>query len=89
MPPNRKASWELRCWLSDNVRRLRKGRGYTQRELAKLCGLSMTYVSNVEQATLNIILASLQTLACGLGCTEAELLTRPRVDRTVSDLSGP
>jgi len=78
MPPNRKASWELRRRVADNLKRFRAARGYTQRELAKLCGFSPSYVGNVEQATVNITLANLQSLARRLGCTEAELVDSPR-----------
>lgn len=74
---NRKASREILWRLSSNVKRLRKSRGYTQQELANRCGLSKTYISNVEQGTVNISLASLEVLAIGLGCSEADLVRRP------------
>jgi hypothetical protein len=35
---NRKASQGIRCRLADNLARLRKARGYTQEELARICG---------------------------------------------------
>jgi ribosome-binding protein aMBF1 (putative translation factor) len=73
---NRKASLEIRWRLSSNVRSLREARGYTQEDLARLCQLNKNYVSNVEQATVNITLANLEALAKGLGCTEEELLKR-------------
>lgn len=74
---NRKASREILWRLSTNVKSLRKARGYTQRELANRCGLSKTYVSNVEQGTVNISLANLEVLAIGLDCSEVDLLMRP------------
>lgn len=74
---NRKASAEILGRLSANVKRFREARGYTQEQLAKICGFNTNYVSNVEQATVNITLANLEALAKGLGCTEAELLRRP------------
>jgi transcriptional regulator with XRE-family HTH domain len=74
---NRKASAEILRRLSANVKRFRAARGYTQEELAKVCGLRRNYVSNVEQATVNITLANLEALARGLGCTEEELLSLP------------
>jgi transcriptional regulator with XRE-family HTH domain len=74
---NRKASPEIRWRLSTNLKRLREARGYTQSELANLCGLSKTYISNVEQGTVNISLANLEALANGLSCAEEDLLRRP------------
>lgn len=81
---NRKASPEILWRLSTNLRRLRKARGYTQRELAKLCGFSNTYISNVEQGTMNITLANLETIARGLDCAAEDLLRRPPDDRNPS-----
>lgn len=73
---HRKASPEIRRRLSVNLKRLRKARGYTQEELANFCQFDRNYISNVEQGRLNVTLASLETLAKGLGCEEGELLTR-------------
>jgi len=67
---------EICCRLADNLRRYRYYRGFTQRGLAKVCGLHKNYVSNVEQATVNITLANLKALATGLRCGEDELLRR-------------
>jgi len=57
---NRQPSVEVRCRLADNLRRYRYYRGYTQERLGKLCGLRGNYVSDVEQATVNITLANLE-----------------------------
>jgi len=75
--PNRKASPEIRWRLSTNLKRLRRVRGYTQRELAKVCGFNTSYIGNVEQGTVNITLANLETLAKGLNCTIEDLVRRP------------
>jgi transcriptional regulator with XRE-family HTH domain len=74
---NRKASADLLGRLSVNMKRFREARGYTQEDLAKVCGLKKSYVSNVERATVNITLANLEAIARGLGCTEEELLSSP------------
>ena len=75
MKANRQASREIRRRLAGNLKRLRRARGHTQKGgLTKLCAPSKTYVGNVEQATENITLASLETLASGLGCSEVDLL---------------
>lgn len=73
-PANRKASTAIRYRLADNLKRLRQARGYTQKELGRLCGLSKTYIGNVEQGAVNISLANLEALAIGLGCAEEDLL---------------
>jgi transcriptional regulator with XRE-family HTH domain len=70
----RKPSSEIRWRLAANLRRLRKARGYTQERLGKLCGLTKNYISNVEQATVNVTLANLEALAKGLNCRESDLL---------------
>jgi len=82
---NRKASPEIRWRLSTNVERLRQARGDTQQELAKRCGLSKTYIGNVEQGTVNISLANLEALAIGLRCSEEDLLRPPPVKVTGPD----
>ena len=75
-PANRKASPKILWRLATHLRRLRKARGHTQERLGKLCGFSKTYISNIERATVNIILSNLEALAVGLGCAEEDLLRR-------------
>lgn len=74
---NRKASADILLRLSLNMKRFRALRGYTQEDLAKVCGLKKSYVSHVERATVNITLANLEAIAKGLGCTEEQLLSSP------------
>jgi hypothetical protein len=71
---NRTASQGIRYRLADNVKRFRRARGYTQKELADLCQFTKIYISNVEQGTVNISLANLEAFATGLVCREWELL---------------
>jgi DNA-binding XRE family transcriptional regulator len=78
----RKASPEIRRRLSNNLKRLRESRCYTQEDLAEFSGLNKSYISNVEQATMNVTLASLEALAKGLDCDEEELLRRPHTRGT-------
>ena len=73
--------------LSTNLRRLRAARGYTQRELAHLCRMSKTYVSNVEQGIANISLANLEALAVGLDCATEDLIRHDSRQTTTEDLS--
>jgi len=69
----RMASPRIRTRLAANLKRFRAARGYTQEQLAARCGLQKTYVSDVEQAAVNVTLASLETLAKGLNCRVADL----------------
>jgi transcriptional regulator with XRE-family HTH domain len=71
---NRKPSQYIRYRLADNVARMRRARGYTQKELADNCGMFKSYISDIEQGTVNISLANLEALADGLNCSEWELL---------------
>ncbi len=74
---HRKPTPEILWRLLTNLKRLRAARGYTQRALADICGFSKSYISNVEQGTVNITLANLETIADGLNCTAEDLLRRP------------
>jgi DNA-binding Xre family transcriptional regulator len=74
---NRKASPEILWRLATNLKRLREARGYTQHELARRCGFPNSYISDIEQETVNITLANLEALANGLECFAEDLLRRP------------
>ena len=41
--------------IKENIRRIRKIRGYTQHELATRCGISMTHYRSIEVGTTAII----------------------------------
>jgi transcriptional regulator with XRE-family HTH domain len=47
--------------------------------LGTLCQLKKNHVSNVEQGSVNITLASLEALAAGIGCSVATLLIDHKV----------
>jgi transcriptional regulator with XRE-family HTH domain len=79
---NRKPSTAMCRLLADNLIRLRTARALTQAQLAAACGLTRNYISNVEQATVNISLANLEALTVGLHCSPADLLTRPATAST-------
>jgi transcriptional regulator with XRE-family HTH domain len=79
----RKASLDVRWRLSTNLKRLRQARGYTQGGLGAVCGLSNSYISNVEQGAVNISLANLEALANGLGCAAEDLLRTIPARRSV------
>lgn len=86
---SRKPSSELLLRVSNNLRALPKARGYTQRQLATLCGVTISYVSNVEQATCNVTLATLELFSRALDCSEVDLLLRrPRGQQEAAGYSS-
>ena len=68
---------EIRLVLARNVRRLRRGRGWSQEQLADRCGLHRTYVGAVERGERNLSLDSMARLAAALDTDVAALLTLP------------
>ena len=73
----RTPSQEIRHRLANNLKNLRKVRGYSQKDVARRTGLNKGYVSKVEHERMNVSLANLEALAKGLGCTEEDLVRRP------------
>ncbi len=53
--------------FGSNVRKYRNNRGYSQEELAEICGLHRTYISDVERFKRSISLDNIQKLADALG----------------------
>ncbi|MBS0642239.1 MAG: helix-turn-helix transcriptional regulator [Proteobacteria bacterium] len=66
---------EIRRILARNVRLLREEKGLSQRELARLAGLSQKYIWEIEVGAKNVTLDRISELARHLGMTELELLT--------------
>ena len=60
--------------IAKNVRRLRKGLGISQEELAEICGYHRTYVGMIERSERNITIATLEALAGALGVEPLRLL---------------
>ena len=56
------------------MKRLRRSHRMTQRRLGECSSLRKRVVGNVEHGRSNLTLASLEALARGLRCAEAELL---------------
>jgi transcriptional regulator with XRE-family HTH domain len=76
----RKASDEILKVLASNTRYFRFKRGWTQAELAKLCGFRPNYIGGVERAKINITLANIETLANGLGISEYDMLDKDAIE---------
>jgi transcriptional regulator with XRE-family HTH domain len=88
MSKNRKPNTDILWRLGSNVKRLRQGRGYTQSELAKRCGLTKSYISKIEQELLNISVANLEALAKGLDCSLTDLTMKPPLQPESIAVSG-
>ena len=71
----------MRALLADNVVRLRTARGWTQAQLAQACGLTPSKIGEIEQARLNLTLATLEALTTGLACWPTDLLLPPQAAR--------
>jgi transcriptional regulator with XRE-family HTH domain len=62
--------------VAENLRRLRRARGWSQEVCAEKCGLHRTYIGAVERAERNITLATLDAIAQAVKVFPLELLTR-------------
>jgi transcriptional regulator with XRE-family HTH domain len=71
----RTAGSHLRAVLAENIRAFRKQHGYSQEQLADLCGLHRTYVGSVERLQRNVTLNTLEVLARALRISVPTLLT--------------
>ena len=66
----------LRKLVAENVRRLRKAKGFSQEAFADVCGLHRTYVGAIERAERNVSLDNIAKLADALGVEAPELLSQ-------------
>lgn len=66
------------CLSLENLQQetFRREKGFSQEELAELCGLHRTYIGSVERHERNVTLSTLEVLASTLGVTVPELLTK-------------
>lgn len=60
--------------IGKTVRAKRMELGYSQEELADICGLHRTYIGGIERGERNITISSLEGIAIGLNCKITELL---------------
>ena len=62
--------------LGRRIRALRGRRGWSQEELASVCGLHRTYMGHVERGEKNVSLSTILRVARGLGVRLPELFGR-------------
>lgn len=61
-----------------NLRRIRKDKGFSQRELSSRCNIDNADISRMENGDINITLKTLQQLADAMDISVLELLI-PRI----------
>lgn len=71
--PNRQPK-ALRQIMAENLRVLRSAAHISQEELAGLCGLHRTYISDIERCNRNISIDNIEKIARALHITASELL---------------
>jgi len=69
---------DLRAVLAYNMRVFRVGKGWSQEELARQCGLDRTYISAVERKRWNVALSNIEKIAIALQIAPCQLLLPPQ-----------
>ena len=64
----------LRGILAKNIRRLRLSKQLSQEDLADICGLHRTYISDIERGNRNISIDNIEKIAKGLDVDPSVLL---------------
>ena len=78
--PNRKQK-SLRQIMAENLRFLRLAAHISQEELAELCDLHRTYISDIERCNRNVSIDNIEKIAKALHITASDLLKeRENVD---------
>lgn len=62
--------------LADNLRALRRERGWSQERFAEIAGLHRTYVSGIERMERNVSIDNIDRLAQALRVSASELLAK-------------
>lgn len=64
----------LRQIMAENLRVLRLAAHISQEELAELCGLHRTYISDIERCNRNISIDNIEKIANALHISASDLL---------------
>ena len=60
--------------FSDNVKKLRRAKGWSQEELGKKAGLHRTYIGSIERSERNVSLINVERIAKAFGISPKELM---------------
>jgi transcriptional regulator with XRE-family HTH domain len=69
---------DVRQRLAENLRRLRKEKGWSQEDYADRAGIHRTYVSDIERGSRNPTITVVEKLAQSLTVTASDLLADPQ-----------
>ena len=67
---------DVRARFGRRLRRLRRGRGWTQVELAEKLGLDRSYLADIERGRRNVSLMNLEIIAKGFELSLSQLLSQ-------------
>ncbi len=59
--------FDFYCDIAKNIEKARKGKGWTQKELAKKTGITESYISNIECVKTRLKLIDLEKISNALG----------------------
>ncbi len=84
--------------VAKNVKAIRLERGLSQQDLANVTGLTVRYISRLENTAPNVTLEVIERLIKGLSCSPADLVgdcddslmdgTKEMLDQTIQFLQG-
>lgn len=60
--------------FGENLRRVRKAKGFSQEQLAHASGLDRSYVGKIERGQVNLTIEKINVLAKTLSCSLKELV---------------
>ena len=65
---------KIREILAQNMRRYRSEKGMSQEELASICGLHRTYISDIERCERNLSIDNVEKIALAFNISVSDLL---------------
>lgn len=65
---------EIRKILAENMRKYRTEQGLSQEELAAICDLHRTYISDIERCERNLSIDNVEKIAKAFNISVSELL---------------
>ncbi len=69
------SSPDIRIAFGERLRKLRKGRGWTQDEMADILGLDRRYLADVERGKRNISILNLKVIADGFEISMSQMFS--------------
>lgn len=67
---------DIRIAFGERLRKLRKGRGWTQDQMADILGLDRSYLADVERGKRNISILNLKVIADGFEISMSQMFSR-------------